>query len=107
VVHHSRPDRDLSLSVLIAITISNGTPKFPIPLALQMFMVDMMCPLILESDEVSDELVCIVLCQLLPSIKLNRRVAFSLAKVIIEKCSSTLQPYVAKLIKLFISSKDM
>ena len=53
------------------------TPK------VRMFMLDMLCPLILEADFVSTELLAILLTQLLPSSKPlpNRRIAHGLAKV--------------------------
>ena len=75
---------------------------------IRMFMMDMLCPLILESDFVSTELMSILLTQLLPSVKPlpNQRVAYQLAKVIVEKTGHALQPFVVKAAQFYLRSED-
>ena len=75
---------------------------------IKMFMLDMLCPLILEADHVSTELLAILLTQLLPSSKPqpNRRVASKLAEEIVEKTATALQPFVVKVVHFYIKSKD-
>ena len=76
---------------------------------IRMFMLDMLCPLILEADFVSTDLLAILLTQLLPSARPqpNRRVAYGLAKVIVEKTATALQPFVMKVAQFYLQSKDV
>ncbi|XP_065203683.1 sister chromatid cohesion protein PDS5 homolog B [Planococcus citri] len=58
------------------------------------FMLDIMCPLISESDMVSHELLDIILINVVEPNKTQRRNAYALAKELINKCSDTLEPYI-------------
>lgn len=58
------------------------------------FMLDIMCPLISESDTVSHELLDIILINVVEPNKTQRRNAYALAKELINKCSDTLEPYI-------------
>ena len=75
---------------------------------IRMFMMDMLCPLILESDFVSTELMSILLTKLLPSGKPapDQRVAYQLAKVIVEKTGPALQQFVVKAAQFYLRSED-
>ncbi len=57
-------------------------------------MLDIMCPLISESDTVSHELLDIILINVVEPHKSNRKNAYTLAKELINKCSDTLEPYI-------------
>jgi len=57
-------------------------------------MLDIMCPLISESDIVSHELLDIILINIVEPNKTQRRNAYALAKELINKCADTLEPYI-------------
>ncbi|MCL4115786.1 UNVERIFIED_CONTAM: hypothetical protein GTU68_048938, partial [Idotea baltica] len=58
------------------------------------FMLDVLCPLINESDVVSNDLLNIVLSNVLEPSKSQRRNAYTLSKDLIIKCADTLEPYI-------------
>ncbi|XP_073986377.1 cohesin associated factor B pds5 isoform X1 [Rhodnius prolixus] len=58
------------------------------------FMLDVLCPLITESDIVSNELLDIILMNIVEPQKSQKKNAYLLAKEIIVKTSDTLQPYI-------------
>lgn len=58
------------------------------------FMLDVLCPLINESDVVSNELLDIILSNVLEPSKTQRKNAYQLAKDLVVKCSDTLEPYI-------------
>jgi len=58
------------------------------------FMLDVLCPLITESDIVSNELLDIILMNIVEPNKTSRKNAYQLAKDLIVKCSDTLEPYI-------------
>lgn len=57
-------------------------------------MLDILCPLICESDMVASELLDIILINIVEPNKTQRKNAYSLAKDLILKCSNTLEPYI-------------
>lgn len=58
------------------------------------FMLDVLCPLITESDTISNELLDIILINLVEPNKTQRKNAFGLAKELVAKTSDTLEPYI-------------
>lgn len=58
------------------------------------FMLDVLCPLITESDIVSNELLDIILMNIVEPIKSTRKNSYLLAKDLVIKCSDTLEPYI-------------
>lgn len=58
------------------------------------FMLDVLCPLINESDVVSNDLLDIILSNVLEPAKSQRKNAYYLAKELVVKCSDTLEPYI-------------
>lgn len=58
------------------------------------FMLDVLCPLITESDVVSNELLNILLINLVEPNKRDRKHAYLLAKELVVKTSETLEPYI-------------
>ncbi|XP_014279866.1 sister chromatid cohesion protein PDS5 homolog B-B isoform X2 [Halyomorpha halys] len=58
------------------------------------FMLDVLCPLITESDIVSNELLNIILMNVVEPAKSQRKNAYLLAKDLIVKTSDTLEPYI-------------
>lgn len=58
------------------------------------FMLDVLCPLINESDTVSNELLDCILSNVLDPAKTQRKNACQLAKDLIVKCADTLEPYI-------------
>lgn len=58
------------------------------------FMLDVLCPLITESDIVSNELLDIILINIVEPNKSQRKNAYLLAKELIIKTSDTLEPYI-------------
>lgn len=58
------------------------------------FMLDVLCPLITESDIVSNELLNIILMNIVEPNKTQRKNAYLLAKELVVKCSDTLEPYI-------------
>lgn len=57
-------------------------------------MLDVLCPLINESDVVSNDLLDIILMNVVEPAKSQRRNAYQIAKELIIKCSDTLEPYI-------------
>lgn len=57
-------------------------------------MLDVLCPLITESDIVSNELLDIILMNIVEPIKSTRKNSYLLAKDLVIKCSDTLEPYI-------------
>lgn len=57
-------------------------------------MLDVLCPLITESDVVSNELLNIILINLVEPNKKDKKNAYFLAKELIIKTSDTLEPYI-------------
>jgi sister-chromatid-cohesion protein PDS5 len=57
-------------------------------------MLDVLCPLITESDIVSNELLDIILINIVEPNKNHRKNAYALAKELIIKCSDTLETYI-------------
>ncbi|XP_050671417.1 sister chromatid cohesion protein PDS5 homolog B-B [Leptidea sinapis] len=58
------------------------------------FMLDVLCPLITESDVVSNELLNVILVNLVEPNKREHKHAYALAKDLIVKTSDTLEPYI-------------
>ncbi|XP_046390975.1 sister chromatid cohesion protein PDS5 homolog A isoform X2 [Ischnura elegans] len=58
------------------------------------FMLDVLCPVITESDVVSNELLDIILMNVVEPNKSQRKNAYLLAKELVVKCSDTLEPYI-------------
>lgn len=58
------------------------------------FMLDVLTPLITESDFLSNELLDIILINIVEPLKTQRKNAYMLAKDLIIKTSDTLQPYI-------------
>lgn len=58
------------------------------------FMLDVLCPLITESDLVSNDLLDIILMNIVEPNKTQRKNAYLLAKELIIKTSETLEPYI-------------
>lgn len=72
-------------------------------------MLDVLCPLITESDIVSNELLDIILMNIVEPQKSQKKNAYLLAKEIIVKTSDTLQPYIQTVSIIFnvrISARD-
>lgn len=57
-------------------------------------MLDVLCPLITESDNVSNELLDIILINIVEPNKITSKNAYCLAKDLVIKCSDTLEPYI-------------
>lgn len=66
------------------------------------FMLDVLCPLITESDIVSNELLDIILMNIVEPNKTQKKNAYLLAKELVIKCSDTLEPYIQA-----VSNKNM
>ncbi|XP_065167677.1 sister chromatid cohesion protein PDS5 homolog B-B-like isoform X2 [Atheta coriaria] len=58
------------------------------------FMLDVLCPLITESDIVSNELLDIILMNIVEPNKTSKKNAYLLAKELVVKTSDTLEPYI-------------
>ena len=58
------------------------------------FMLDVLCPLLTEADFISNELLDIILINIVDPYKTQRKNAASLARDLIIKTSSTLEPYI-------------
>jgi sister-chromatid-cohesion protein PDS5 len=56
--------------------------------------LDVLSPLITESDVVSNELLHIILINIVEPYKSTRKNAYWLAKELLVKCSHTLEPYI-------------
>lgn len=67
-------------------------------------MLDVLCPLITESDVVSNELLNIILINLVEPNKKDKKNAYFLAKELIIKTSDTLEPYI-QTVRIFQRSK--
>lgn len=65
------------------------------------FMLDVLSPLITESDVVSNELLNIILINIVEPNKSNRKNAYWLAKELLLKCSNTLEPYI-QMVSVFV-----
>lgn len=65
-------------------------------------MLDVLVPLITESDIVSNELLDIILMNIVEPNKTSRKNAYHLAKELINKCSDTLEPYINAVSSLYI-----
>ncbi|KAK2716297.1 sister chromatid cohesion protein PDS5 homolog B-like isoform X2 [Artemia franciscana] len=72
------------------------------------FMLDLLHPLITESDSVSNELLDIILSNIVEPHKTQRKNAYLLAKELIVKCSDTLQPYIRSFFQsvMIVGNKD-
>ena len=70
-------------------------------------MLDIMCPLISESDTVSHELLDIILINVVEPNKTQKRNAYALAKELINKCSDTLEPYIQAVNSIMIIRSTM
>lgn len=57
-------------------------------------MLDVLCPLITESDSISNELLDIILINIVEPLKTQRKNAYILAKDLVAKTSDTLEPYI-------------
>jgi sister chromatid cohesion protein PDS5 len=57
-------------------------------------MLDVLCPLITESDVVSNELLNVILINLVEPNKREHKHAYALAKELIIKTNETLEPYI-------------
>jgi len=57
-------------------------------------MLDVLCPLITESDTVSNELLDIILINIVEPHKTQRKNAYFIAKELITKTTDTLEPYI-------------
>ena len=57
-------------------------------------MLDVLCPLLTEADFISNELLDIILINIVDPYKTQRKNAASLARDLIIKTSSTLEPYI-------------
>lgn len=57
-------------------------------------MLDVLCPLITESDSVSNNLLDTILINIVEPSKSTRKNAYLLAKELIVKCSDTLESYI-------------
>lgn len=58
------------------------------------FMLEVLCPLITESDTVSNELLDIILMNIVEPNKTQKKNAYWLAKELVVKCGDTLEPYI-------------
>lgn len=58
------------------------------------FMLDMMCPLLLEADTISQPLLDIILDQIVEPRKTQNKNSYNLARDIIKRTQTTLEPYV-------------
>ncbi|XP_047520595.1 sister chromatid cohesion protein PDS5 homolog B-B isoform X2 [Pieris napi] len=58
------------------------------------FMLDVLCPLITESDVVSNELLNVILINLVEPNKRDNKHAYALAKELLAKTCDTLEPYI-------------
>ena len=65
------------------------------------FMLDILCPLITESDSVSNELLDIILQNIVEPLKSQRKNAYKLARELLLKCSDTLEPYIQAVSTVF------
>lgn len=69
------------------------------------FMLDVLCPLITESDIVSNELLDIILMNIVEPNKSAKKNAYVLAKELVVKCSDTLEPYI-QAVSIFCDSSS-
>ena len=58
------------------------------------FMMDVLCPLITEADNVPNELLDIILQNIVEPLKTQRKNACNLSRELINKTSDTLEPYI-------------
>ncbi|CAG9131425.1 unnamed protein product [Plutella xylostella] len=66
------------------------------------FMLDVLCPLITESDVVSNELLNVLLTNLVEPHKRERKHAYALAKELLGKTSDTLEPYIQAVVRVIL-----
>lgn len=69
-------------------------------------MLDVLCPLITESDTISNELLDIIMINLVEPLKTQRKNAYTLAKELVAKTSDTLEPYVQTVSCLCVSKEE-
>jgi len=67
-------------------------------------MLDVLCPLITESDIVSNELLDIILMNIVEPNKTQKKNAYLLAKELVIKCSDTLEPYIQAVSNISINN---
>lgn len=65
-------------------------------------MLDVLCPLIKESDVVSNELLDIILINIVDPYKTQRKNAYLLAKELVVQTSKNLEPYIHAVSKMMI-----
>ncbi|XP_064481267.1 sister chromatid cohesion protein PDS5 homolog B-like [Ornithodoros turicata] len=75
-------------SLIFSIVNDNHSSK------VKSFMLDMMCPLITEADTVSQGLLDIILLQIIEPQKTHNKNAYGLAKDILKRTLSTIEPYI-------------
>ena len=66
-------------------------------------MLDILCPLITESDSIPSEVVGIIFINLVKPIKCQRRNAYKLARELLLKCSDALRPNIQKVGTIVLS----
>lgn len=62
------------------------------------FMLDVLCPLITESDNVSSQLLDIILINIVEPQKSSKKNAYNLAKELIIKTNETMEQYIQQVI---------
>lgn len=67
-------------------------------------MLDVLCPLITESDIVSNDLLDIILINIVEPNKTQKKNAYALAKELVIKCSDTLETYIQAVRHLYTYS---
>lgn len=85
------PVRMYHLFLLLHSFFSNSTEHST---KVKSFMLDVLCPLITESDVVSNELLNVILMNLVEPNKREHKHAYALAKELIVKTNETLEPYI-------------
>lgn len=68
------------------------------------FMLDVLCPLITESDNVSSQLLDIILINIVEPQKSSKKNAYHLAKDLIIKTNETMEQYIQQVIRLMKST---
>ncbi|XP_033110666.1 sister chromatid cohesion protein PDS5 homolog A-B-like [Anneissia japonica] len=89
-------------NVFFTIISENHSPK------VRTFMLDIMCPLISENDAVTSELLERILVNLLDSKKIENSSAFTLAKDLIKRTASSIEPSIQVMFNsiLILGKKD-
>lgn len=67
------------------------------------FMLDVLCPLITESDNVSSQLLDIILINIVEPQKSSKKNAYHLAKDLIIKTNETMEQYIQQVTEQIIS----